>query len=155
MTKQTIIDTLMTLVDEYAEARHRKGHSTYNIEVHEHRAKVKAAITAALTFIPQFDAMAPKQEELAFELSQKIAGLKGEPPSPPDPVRLLEMAEELYLAEMRHQIEVGGLQQEVATLAVWALDALGIIQAGTPDKNCSCHISSPCLGEALKAALHE
>jgi hypothetical protein len=51
---------------------------------------------------PAFEAMAPEQEELAIRFSCEIAGLSGGPPSPPDPVRLLEMAQALYEAEERH-----------------------------------------------------
>lgn len=47
---------------------------------------------------PKFDAM-HAQEQLAIKFCQEIAGKRGEKPSPPDPVRLLEMAEALYLAE--------------------------------------------------------
>lgn len=49
---------------------------------------------------PKFDAMAPEQERLAIEFCMEIAGRKGEKPNPPDPVRLLEMAEALYRAEV-------------------------------------------------------
>lgn len=49
---------------------------------------------------PQFDAMEPEQEALAIKFCMEISGEKGRPPSPPDPVRLLEMAEALYLAEV-------------------------------------------------------
>ena len=49
----------------------------------------------------KFDAMVPEQERLAIEFCMEIAGRKGEKPSPPDPVRLLEMAEALYRAEVR------------------------------------------------------
>ncbi len=50
---------------------------------------------------PAFDVMSARQEELAIQFCQEIAGRRGEPGSPPDPVRLLEMAEALYEAE-RH-----------------------------------------------------
>ena len=49
--------------------------------------------------VPAFDAMCPDQERLAMEFCQEISGLKGKPGRMPDPVRLLEMAEALYLAE--------------------------------------------------------
>lgn len=49
---------------------------------------------------PQFDAMEPAQEALAIQFCMEIAGQKGERGSPPDPVRLLEMALALYEAEM-------------------------------------------------------
>lgn len=48
---------------------------------------------------PEFDAMSARQEELAIQFCQEIAGPRGEPGSPPDPVRLLEMAQALYEAE--------------------------------------------------------
>lgn len=48
---------------------------------------------------PQFDCMTPGQEELVIKFCQEIAGLKGQKGSPPDPVRLLEMAEALYRVE--------------------------------------------------------
>ena len=49
----------------------------------------------------KFDAMVPEQERLAIEFCAEIAGSLGKKGSPPDPVRLLEMAEALYLAEIR------------------------------------------------------
>ena len=52
------------------------------------------------TVVPQFDVMVPKQEELAIKFCAEIAGPLGKPGSPPDPVRLLEMAEALYKAEV-------------------------------------------------------
>ncbi len=48
---------------------------------------------------PQFDCMAPGQEELAVQFCAEIAGPRGQPGRNPDPVRLLEMAEALYKAE--------------------------------------------------------
>jgi hypothetical protein len=48
---------------------------------------------------PQFDAMAPGQEELAVQFCAEIAGPRGQPGRNPDPVRLLEMAQALYKAE--------------------------------------------------------
>lgn len=48
---------------------------------------------------PQFDLMSAKQEELVMQFCAEIAGPRGEKGSPPDPVRLLEMAEALYEAE--------------------------------------------------------
>ena len=48
---------------------------------------------------PEFDAMSPRQEELAIQFCQEIAGPRGAAGSPPDPVRLLEMAQALYEAE--------------------------------------------------------
>lgn len=48
----------------------------------------------------EFDAMSPEQERLAIEFCCQIAGRRGEPPCPPDPVRLLEVAEALWQAEV-------------------------------------------------------
>ncbi|MCR6480586.1 hypothetical protein NU688_30840 [Variovorax sp. ZS18.2.2] len=48
---------------------------------------------------PQFDACSAEQERLAVQFCLEIAGERGGPGSPPDPVRLLEMAEALYRAE--------------------------------------------------------
>lgn len=48
---------------------------------------------------PAFDAMSPRQEELAVQFCQEIAGRRGKAGRLPDPVRLLEMAQELYEAE--------------------------------------------------------
>jgi chromosome segregation ATPase len=48
---------------------------------------------------PKFEAIVHEQEQLAVKFSEEIAGKRGEKPSLPDPVRLLEMAEALYLAE--------------------------------------------------------
>lgn len=59
---------------------------------------------------PQFDCMTPKQEELAIQFCQEIAGPRGERGSPPDPVRLLEMAEALYKAEREHHHGIKGGQ---------------------------------------------
>lgn len=48
---------------------------------------------------PQFDVMSPKQEALVREFCAEIAGPTGQPGRPPDPVRLLEIAQALYEAE--------------------------------------------------------
>lgn len=48
---------------------------------------------------PSFDVMSPKQEQLVQEFCAEIAGPRGQPGRPPDPVRLLEMAQALYDAE--------------------------------------------------------
>ncbi|MCG3783285.1 ead/Ea22-like family protein [Delftia acidovorans] len=56
-------------------------------------------LRAPPTWEPQFDCMAPGQEELAMQLCLEIAGPRGKKGSPPDPVRLLEMAQALYKAE--------------------------------------------------------
>lgn len=55
--------------------------------------------TSSPSWEPSFDAMCPKQERLAIQFCEDIAGRKGGDGSPPDPVRLLEMAEALYRAE--------------------------------------------------------
>lgn len=51
------------------------------------------------TWEPKFDVMAPRQEELAVQFCNEISGPLGKPGRAPDPVRLLEMAEELYKVE--------------------------------------------------------
>lgn len=59
---------------------------------------------------PEFDAIEPEQERLVLQFCEEIAGRRGEPGSLPDPVRLLEMAEELYEAERdAHQRPSPGL----------------------------------------------
>lgn len=50
---------------------------------------------------PEFDATSPDQERLAIKFCEEISGKKGDKPSLPDPVRLLEMAQALYLAERK------------------------------------------------------
>jgi hypothetical protein len=50
-------------------------------------------------WVPQFDAISAEQERLVMEFCQEIAGPRGKKGSPPDPVRLLEMAHALYDAE--------------------------------------------------------
>ncbi|WP_311221371.1 MULTISPECIES: phosphotransferase [unclassified Acidovorax] len=71
----------------------------------EARAKVQvltnelAELEALESWQPRFDVMSPKQEALAIQFCAEIAGRVGEAGSPPDPVRLLEMAEALYQAE--------------------------------------------------------
>ena len=47
MTKE-----IFDLIEDYAEARHKQGHSTYNVKTNEAWNKVKEAITAALTTAP-------------------------------------------------------------------------------------------------------
>lgn len=54
---------------------------------------------------PQFDAISHKQEVLARQFCAEIAGPKGQPGLPPDPARLLEMAEALYEAEREEAAE--------------------------------------------------
>lgn len=56
-------------------------------------------MTAPVQWEPQFDACCDEQERLALQFCLEIAGERGGPGSLPDPVRLLEMAEALYLAE--------------------------------------------------------
>ncbi|MBL8355604.1 MAG: hypothetical protein JNM01_12315 [Delftia acidovorans] len=56
------------------------------------------------TWEPQFDCMAPGQEELAVQFCAEIAGPRGQPGRNPDPVRLLEMAQALYKAEADAQL---------------------------------------------------
>ncbi|MGE8319555.1 MAG: hypothetical protein ACN6O3_12485 [Comamonas sp.] len=58
-------------------------------------------LRAMPTWEPQFDVMAPGQEELVMQFCQEIAGERGQKGRLPDPVRLLEMAEALYQAERR------------------------------------------------------
>jgi hypothetical protein len=57
------------------------------------------ALRAMPTWEPSFDIMVPGQEELVMQFCAEIAGPKGKPGRPPDPVRLLEMAEALYQVE--------------------------------------------------------
>jgi hypothetical protein len=61
-------------------------------------------LRAPPTWEPQFDAMESAQEALAVQFCIEIAGLRGQKGSPPDPVRLLEMAEALYKAEADAQL---------------------------------------------------
>lgn len=56
-------------------------------------------LRAPPTWEPEFDFMAPGQEELAMQFCLEIAGPRGEKGSPPDPVRLMEMCQALYKAE--------------------------------------------------------
>jgi len=60
---------------------------------------VATSAAAAVQWEPQFDVMCAKQEELVMQFCHEIAGPRGEKGSPPDPVRLLEMAGALYEAE--------------------------------------------------------
>ena len=90
----------------------RDGNHTIAYEqLAEARAKVQV-LTAELAqaredlaaakvegWLPAFDVMSTRQEELAIQFCQEIAGRRGEPGSLPDPVRLLEMAQALYEAE--------------------------------------------------------
>lgn len=63
------------------------------------QAREELAAAKAEGWHPEFDAMSPRQEELAIQFCQEIAGRKGEPGRLPDPVRLLEMAQALYEVE--------------------------------------------------------
>ncbi len=71
----------------------------------EARAKVQVLteeleiLRAEKSWQPQFDVMSPKQESLALQFCLEIAGRRGEPVAPPDPVRNLEMAQALYESE--------------------------------------------------------
>lgn len=60
---------------------------------------------------PKFDALCPQQEELAIQFCREIAGRRDETGRLPDPVRLLEMAQALYMAER------DALHSETATTA--------------------------------------
>jgi hypothetical protein len=57
------------------------------------------ALRSMPTWEPQFDGMTPGQKELVRQYCQEIAGKRGVKGSPPDPVRLPEMAEALYKVE--------------------------------------------------------
>lgn len=57
---------------------------------------------------PSFDCMLPGQEELVQEFCAEIAGQRGGPGRVPDPVRLLEMTEQLYQVERKATVFVGG-----------------------------------------------
>ena len=62
-----------------------------------------AAFTRADAWWPRFDAMTQKQEALAWQFCQEIAGKRGGKGCAPDSVRLLEMAQALYQAERDDQ----------------------------------------------------
>lgn len=94
------------------------------VQAHAEACNVPAYVRAALKALrkrlaapqrepnwqPEFDAVVPEQERLVLAFCQEIAGKRGEAGSPPDPVRLLEMAEELYEAERdSHQRPSPGL----------------------------------------------
>ncbi|MBB6578984.1 hypothetical protein HNP33_003089 [Comamonas odontotermitis] len=64
------------------------------------------ALRAMPAWEPEFLAMTPGQEELAMKFCMEIAGPKGKPGRLPDPVRLLEMAEELYQAERQAAVKL-------------------------------------------------
>lgn len=67
------------------------------------QAREELAAAKAKKWRPEFDAMSPLQEELAIQFCLEIAGRRGESGSPPDPVRLLEMAQALYEAERKER----------------------------------------------------
>lgn len=72
------------------------------------RAEVRTlreALAKGDAWRPEFDAMSPRQEELAIQFCQEIAGRRGEAGCAPDPVRLLEMAQELYEAEQSGSLQ--------------------------------------------------
>ena len=56
-------------------------------------------MTAAALWEPQFDACSSEQEQLAQQFGAEIAAWRAEPGVLFDPVRLLEIAEALYIAE--------------------------------------------------------
>jgi hypothetical protein len=62
---------------------------------------------------PEFDAISNEQERLVIQFCAEIAGKKGESGSPPDPVRLLEMAEQLYVAERNEMMPMPSVPAEV------------------------------------------
>ncbi len=53
-----------------------------------------------LAWQPDFSCNSHRQEQLAIQFCLEIAGPRGQKGLPPDPVRLLEMAQALYLAEL-------------------------------------------------------
>lgn len=61
--------------------------------------RLLAAVTASHFSDMKFEAVVHEQEQLAIKFCEEIAGKKGEKPSLPDPIRLLEMAHALYMAE--------------------------------------------------------
>lgn len=78
--------------------RHAGDQPVQAQEAEELSAALRSSIPRA-AWQPQFDVMSPKQEALVQQFCAEIAGPKGKPGRPPDPVRLLEMAEALYQAE--------------------------------------------------------
>jgi len=66
------------------------------------QAREELAAAKVEGWLPAFDVMSTRQEELAIQFCQEIAGRRGEPGSPPDPVRLLEMAQALYEVERQY-----------------------------------------------------
>lgn len=89
--------------------RHRRGHARrpgglpQALGLWQQFARKVLELRAPPTWEPQFDAMSPKQEALLVQFCAEIAGPKGEPGRPPDPVRLLEMAQALYEAERQER----------------------------------------------------
>jgi hypothetical protein len=80
---------------------------------------------------PSFDAISHEQEQLAIQFSMEIAGPRGKQPSLPDPVRLLEMAEALYLAEWRAFFPGHSAGNEVSKTDEKESDMIALLQ----DKN--------------------
>ena len=81
------------------------------------RAEVRTlreALAKGEAWRPEFDAMTQRQEELAFQFCQEIAGRRGEAGRAPDPVRLLEMAQELYEAERSDNLQVLQVEHQAA-----------------------------------------
>lgn len=77
------------------------------------RAEVRTlreALAKGEAWRPEFDAMSPRQEELAIQFCQEIAGRRGAMGRAPDPARLLEMAQDLYEAERAYACNLQVLQ---------------------------------------------
>lgn len=69
-------------------------------------ARQLLALRAMPAWEPAFDIMVPEQEELVMQFCMEIAGPKGKPGRPPDPVRLLEMAQALYQVERQAAVKL-------------------------------------------------
>ena len=67
----------------------------------ERDALQKELVAKSHQWEPEFDAISSHQEALVIQFCAEIAGPKGRVGSPPDPVRLLEMAQALYDAERK------------------------------------------------------
>lgn len=78
--------------------RHSKETATARIFYATPPAPVQA-VEPLTAWQPQFEAISHKQETLVREFCAEIAGPFGGVGNPPDPVRLLEMAQALYEAE--------------------------------------------------------
>lgn len=64
-------------------------------------AEQGAGMAGQVQWEPAFDVMSWDQEKLSIKFCEEIAGKRGEKSHPPDPVRLLEMAQALYEAERK------------------------------------------------------